>query len=383
MSDIRTRKVTRAQIAESIGNNPRLIKLIEALTSDVGDTLPAEVQSALMVAVQSYLSPSVRPQPPSVDWQALAIGQALTACQKVQPGVDWQTALAAGLLRREQIQQAQQALSLTQQFVAVSADTSIPNARVLTAGSNVTLDTSTPGQIIVSAGGGGGSGAGNITPDTHPASPSAWDDEFEYGTSLDTTGARFSGANPWSWQYPVGSFTSNVDRGYISLHAPSVGGSINLNMAVQPLSTTPFKIRAKQFDNWGDTIYGGGICVIGASGRWYTFGKIFNVAVRLRVEHGNSATAVSGVDYTADIFSASNNARSWVHGMVLEIEYDGTLIYFRHSDTGKDGTFKTVFSTLLSTWLIDVASIGIFYKNNGTGTGPSGWTVLDWFRRIS
>lgn len=293
-----------------------------------------------MMALQSYLQPAVKPQPPSIDWQTLAAGRVLAPPIKPPEAIDWETVLAARLLSR-------------------------PSG-------NTTINIS-----------GSGSGSSNITPDTHPANPTAWDDEFEYGTSLDTTGARFSGANPWSWQYPVGSFTSNVDRGYISLHAPSVGGSINLNMAVQPLSTTPFKIRTKQFDNWGDTIYGGGICVIGTSGRWYTFGKIFNAAVRLRVEHGNSATVVSGVDYTADIFSASNNARSWVHGIVLEIEYDGTLIYFRHSDTGKDGTFKTVFSTLLSTWLIDVASIGIFYKNNGTGTGPAGWTTLDWFRRIS
>ena len=41
-------------------------------------------------------------------------------------------------------------------IVLSSPDASLPNARVLTAGTNVTLDTSTPGQIKVNASGGGG-----------------------------------------------------------------------------------------------------------------------------------------------------------------------------------------------------------------------------------
>lgn len=39
----RTRKITREQIAAAVGNNPRLIKLLEALTQDVSETLPGAV----------------------------------------------------------------------------------------------------------------------------------------------------------------------------------------------------------------------------------------------------------------------------------------------------------------------------------------------------
>jgi hypothetical protein len=48
---------------------------------------------------------------------------------------------------------------------------------VLTAGTHITLDTSTPGQLIVNASGGGGGGGGNI----HAASGNAYFD----GGSLD------------------------------------------------------------------------------------------------------------------------------------------------------------------------------------------------------
>lgn len=110
MADIRTRKVTRAQIAASVGDNPRLIRLIEALTSDVGETLPSDVQAAAMMALQSYLQPAVKPHPPSIDWQTLALGQALAPRTAQAGGINWETALAAGLIRR-QIQATQVSVS--------------------------------------------------------------------------------------------------------------------------------------------------------------------------------------------------------------------------------------------------------------------------------
>lgn len=44
------------------------------------------------------------------------------------------------------------------EYVTYSSNASLTNERVLTAGTNVTLDTTTPGQIIVNASGGSGSG---------------------------------------------------------------------------------------------------------------------------------------------------------------------------------------------------------------------------------
>ena len=50
---IRTRKVTREQIAQAVGNNPRLVRLLEQLTQDVTVTLPDAVAT---VEAQSVFS---------------------------------------------------------------------------------------------------------------------------------------------------------------------------------------------------------------------------------------------------------------------------------------------------------------------------------------
>ena len=39
----KTKRVTRAQIAEAVGNNPRLIKLLESLVQDATETFPTAI----------------------------------------------------------------------------------------------------------------------------------------------------------------------------------------------------------------------------------------------------------------------------------------------------------------------------------------------------
>ena len=50
---IKTRKITREQIAQAVGNNPRLVRLIEALTYDVPVSIPDAVST---VEAQSVFS---------------------------------------------------------------------------------------------------------------------------------------------------------------------------------------------------------------------------------------------------------------------------------------------------------------------------------------
>jgi hypothetical protein len=57
-------------------------------------------------------------------------------------------------------------------------------------------DMGPPGMTGPAGSGGGSSG---ILIDVPPTSPTAWDDEFTFGTVLDTTGARRSGANAWTY----------------------------------------------------------------------------------------------------------------------------------------------------------------------------------------
>lgn len=56
MSDIRTQKLTRNQIAEIVGNNPRAILLLENLLADVADNIPSsidEVELAMRFSLQA------------------------------------------------------------------------------------------------------------------------------------------------------------------------------------------------------------------------------------------------------------------------------------------------------------------------------------------
>jgi len=73
-----------------------------------------------------------------------SIGRVLTADPSADEGVSWQILTAA----------------LAQSFVTVNAEASLTNHRRLVAGNNVALSTATPGQLIISASGGGGTGGG-------------------------------------------------------------------------------------------------------------------------------------------------------------------------------------------------------------------------------
>ena len=52
----RTRKLTREQIAAIVGNNPRAIKLFEAITSDVAETIPVATLEAMDAADDAQAS---------------------------------------------------------------------------------------------------------------------------------------------------------------------------------------------------------------------------------------------------------------------------------------------------------------------------------------
>jgi hypothetical protein len=73
-----------------------------------------------------------------------SIGRVLTADPSADEGLSWQILTAA----------------LAQSFVTVNAEASLANHRRLVAGNNVALSTATPGQLIISASGGGGTGGG-------------------------------------------------------------------------------------------------------------------------------------------------------------------------------------------------------------------------------
>lgn len=75
--------------------------------------------------------------------------------------------------------------------------------------------------LLTGAGGGGGGGGGT-----------AYDDDFATGSSIDTTGARFAGANPWT-KLNAGASTYAVTGGQLVLTPEEDGNFMNPRLAVQ------------------------------------------------------------------------------------------------------------------------------------------------------
>lgn len=82
------------------------------------------------------------------------------------------------------------------------------------------------------------------TPDSYPATPNAADDEWD-GGSLDTTGARFSGATAWAWQNQ-GTGVATLTRGDLNLVAASGGGgTMNARYILQTAPAGDWTYEAK------------------------------------------------------------------------------------------------------------------------------------------
>lgn len=87
-----------------------LIQRVGGLEARTNLELGAEVDNAQASASLMAMQSAVKPQPPSIDWQTLALGHALAPRGPQPGGINWETALAAGLIRR-QIQATQVSVS--------------------------------------------------------------------------------------------------------------------------------------------------------------------------------------------------------------------------------------------------------------------------------
>lgn len=219
----------------------------------------------------------------------------------------------------------------------------------------------------------------NKTPETHPVTAAAADDEFEAGTSVDLTGTRRSGAEAWAWNNQ-GAASATVAQGALVLAIPA-SSSYDLRAVLQPLAAVSCTYRCKMLDlvsASANYAYGGMAFYDQTTGHWMTLHVRASAADwRIEVCHWADTSAVWSTVYTGD---ANPGTGRVAHRPIwFELETDGTNLRFRISDSGVDGTFQEVLSEGIATWIESVSHVGLFANGNNSSDVAA---VFDLFRQV-
>lgn len=216
----------------------------------------------------------------------------------------------------------------------------------------------------------GGSG-GNVTPDTHPASPNAMDDEFE-GTSLNVkwSEVNFTGA------------TANVKNGCLNLITDINASSARApRLITQPISGSAWKIRAKMSMLIGTANVGGIVAFESGSGKILAMGLLSTPEVALFPYPSltTAPTPFAVVALGSEMRDAVTFESDWRY---YEIERSGSNLTFRMSKTGIDGTFTDVGTEAIATYFTTAPdSVGVYGESVSATIATQ--TVVDWFRRVA
>lgn len=223
---------------------------------------------------------------------------------------------------------------------------------------------------------GGSSGGGNVTPDTHPASPNALDDEFESAT-LDPK---------WLWlNQGAGSYV--LSQGSLILTSEFTTASIDKQALVQVFSGgTAFKLRMKTSLTLANSTNNGGLILYeSATGKNIVMGFYYGGAGAGITFYGAAYPAISGGTGTS-LFSTSPFSQVYVANSLgytyIEMELVSGVLRFRASLSGVNGTFLEYGNTTIASWFTTAPNrAGVFVESQSTVTPAI--LVPDWFRRIS
>lgn len=213
-------------------------------------------------------------------------------------------------------------------------------------------------------------GNSNLTPDSHPASPDAFDNEFE------------SSITDFAWTNQGGA-TAAISDGSLVLRGTN-NTSTNVRVFKKAIAGSTWRIRAKITDfytaNVSDAAYAGLILRNATSGKLITFHKVLkSAAYNLGVTHwtdvNTHSTDVQGPDpIVSSPLGASD--RGPIH---LEIELSGSLT-FRYSASGVEGTFIDYATDSLA-FISSVDEVGVFTNNETTNNQVV--MVMDWLRKLA
>jgi hypothetical protein len=206
-------------------------------------------------------------------------------------------------------------------------------------------------------------------PDAPPVTPDAADDEFD-GAALNTS--------KWSWRNQS-TATATLSQGRLLLQA-SVQSGNSLNILEQSV-TGSWKYRTKvALPSVSKTYCIAGLAVINSSTGVimtpFIADDVNNTHI-VQVHKWNSVTS-----YNSNPYSAANPGLKFpaiAEGMYIEVESDGTTVYFRFSGDGV--TFITGYSEAIATFMGAIDRVGVFVTDS-SNTSPGLIGSFEWFRKI-
>lgn len=173
----------------------------------------------------------------------------------------------------------------TEDFVTFSAEAGLPNSRVITAGTNVTLSTATPGQVIVNA-----SGGGSTVPTTTQG-------DLLFASATNVLSALAKDANATRYLSNTGT-TNNPAWAQVSL-ANGVSGDLPFANLTQGSALSVLGVTGNTTADFASIAAGTDNNVLRRSGTALAFGAV-NLASsnavtgNLPVTNLNSGTSASG-----------------------------------------------------------------------------------------
>lgn len=219
------------------------------------------------------------------------------------------------------------------------------------------------------------------SPDARPVPANVADDEFDFGTALDTTGSRRPGATAWTWLTAAGS--TSISQGNLNLQLTA---GTPFRCFDQPVSGSTFKYRSK---------FSYALPLIGGAGNQIWQGIYFrrgtNALIFDREFNGayNSYcvgrwTNLITPSWSSNPSSASYNTDQYGpirHAQYYQIEWDGTNVTFKLGATGYDNGFNQVYSETGAAFLGGAPQfVGLLgYAGNAPATQNFGF---DYFRKV-
>jgi hypothetical protein len=227
------------------------------------------------------------------------------------------------------------------------------------------IELETPSEI---ASGGGG----NVTPDSHPASPSAMNDEFEE-TEVDMS--------TWGWVNQNGATAVTANGSLVMTGELTNTSTRGMEMLLQDLPGEDATFLIKIAFAVATSNNGGGLCLReSATGKLMRFGSAFFGSPYFDVSsYTNPSTNNAAIDQYAWPYWVLYGLTEWLY---FQIEISGTSILLSVSHTGLPGSFHLVTTVAFTTPFTTAPDqIGYFVESFSAASQAA--VFSDYFRRTA